>query len=220
MFSHRACGTSDGRQGREICELVLVLQYYCEPRRERYGTRGDEGPTTSRYVVDLADSSTGTRISFITLVEGRLYTESMTLGATTKSNPSANKIDETELERLRKQDYWLVVTRNKLLLDLVFVCEFPSSEFCLTTSQSLHSVGLLRCETGEDHSTNAYGVGCCLLEVCGNHMPLSPIQHPGSNQLITARGSFSLRRVLHSPKPSLELIPTFRSLAVLTGFLK
>lgn len=134
MFSHRACGTSDGRQGREICKLVLVLQYYCEPCRERYGTRGDEGPTTSRYVVDLADSSTGTRISFITLVEGRLYTESMTLGATTKSNPSANKIDETELERLRKQDYWLVVTRNKLLLDLVFVCEFPSSEFCLTTS--------------------------------------------------------------------------------------
>jgi len=54
-------------------------------------------------------------------VEGRLYTESMTLGATTKSNPSANRIDETELERLRKQDYWLVVTRNKLLLDLVFV---------------------------------------------------------------------------------------------------
>ena len=48
----------------------------------------------------------------------------MTLGASTKSNPSANKIDETELERLRKQDYWLVVTRNKLLLDLVFVCKF------------------------------------------------------------------------------------------------
>ena len=47
----------------------------------------------------------------------------MTSGASTKSNPSANKIDETELERLRKQDYWLVVTRNKLLLDLVFVCK-------------------------------------------------------------------------------------------------
>jgi len=54
-------------------------------------------------------------------VEGRLYTESMASGATTKSNPSANKTDETELERLRKQDYWLVVTRNKLILDLVFV---------------------------------------------------------------------------------------------------
>ncbi|KAF9779468.1 hypothetical protein BJ322DRAFT_1101703 [Thelephora terrestris] len=54
-------------------------------------------------------------------VEGRLYTESMTLGAATKSNPSANKSDETELGRLKKQDYWLVVTRNKLLLDLVFV---------------------------------------------------------------------------------------------------
>lgn len=54
-------------------------------------------------------------------VEGRLYNESMTLGATTKSNPLANKNDELDLERLRKQDYWLVVTRYKLILDLVFV---------------------------------------------------------------------------------------------------
>ena len=55
----------------------------------------------------------------------------MTSGATTKSNPSANRIDETELERLRKQDYWLVITRNKLFLDLVFVCELTGLNLCL-----------------------------------------------------------------------------------------
>ena len=82
--------------------------------------------------VDLSHRFFGSQISLPCPVEGRLYTESMTLGATTKSNPSANKIDQTELERLRKQDYWLVVTRNKLLLDLVFVCESHSPGFCLT----------------------------------------------------------------------------------------
>lgn len=59
--------------------------------------------------------------TFIT-VEGRLYTESMT-GATAKSKPKASKIDEKELSRLRTQDYWLQVTRTKLLMDLIFVCE-------------------------------------------------------------------------------------------------
>ncbi|PPQ74401.1 hypothetical protein CVT24_001067 [Panaeolus cyanescens] len=53
-------------------------------------------------------------------VEGRLYTESMT-GATAKSKPRANKIDEKELARLQKQDYWLQVTRAKLFMDLIFV---------------------------------------------------------------------------------------------------
>jgi len=54
-------------------------------------------------------------------VEGRSYTESMTLGATAKSNPAASQIDEHELSRLHKRDYWLVMTRNKLLMDLIFV---------------------------------------------------------------------------------------------------
>jgi len=54
-------------------------------------------------------------------VESRSYTESMTMGATSKSNPTASKIDDDELRRLRKQDYWLVMTRNKLLMDLIFV---------------------------------------------------------------------------------------------------
>ncbi|KDR83551.1 hypothetical protein GALMADRAFT_235764 [Galerina marginata CBS 339.88] len=53
-------------------------------------------------------------------VEGRLYTESMS-GATAKSKPKTSKLDEKELSRLRNQDYWLQVTRTKLLMDLIFV---------------------------------------------------------------------------------------------------
>ncbi|EIN10665.1 hypothetical protein PUNSTDRAFT_100354 [Punctularia strigosozonata HHB-11173 SS5] len=52
-------------------------------------------------------------------VESRLYTESMT-GTTSKSIP-ASKHDEKELQRLQKKDYWLQITRAKLLMDLVFV---------------------------------------------------------------------------------------------------
>lgn len=59
---------------------------------------------------------------FFLLVEGRLYTESMS-GATAKSKPKSSKIDEKELSRLRNQDYWLQVTRVKLLMDLIFVCK-------------------------------------------------------------------------------------------------
>ena len=75
----------------------------------------------------------GTQIFCPDLVEGRQYAESMTLGASTKSNPSASRIDNTELERLKKKDYWLVVTRNKLLLDLIFVCESPKALFRITS---------------------------------------------------------------------------------------
>lgn len=53
-------------------------------------------------------------------VEGRLYTESMT-GATAKSKPKSTKIDEKELARLQKQDYWLQISRAKLVMDLIFV---------------------------------------------------------------------------------------------------
>ncbi|KAI9067591.1 hypothetical protein FKP32DRAFT_1588417 [Trametes sanguinea] len=53
-------------------------------------------------------------------VESRLYAESMA-GTTAKSNPTANKLDEKELVRLQKQDYWIQITRLKLLMDLVFV---------------------------------------------------------------------------------------------------
>ncbi|KAI0334742.1 hypothetical protein GY45DRAFT_1241871 [Cubamyces sp. BRFM 1775] len=54
-------------------------------------------------------------------VESRLYAESMTGGATSKSNPTASKLDEKELVRLQRQDYWIQVTRLKLLMDLIFV---------------------------------------------------------------------------------------------------
>lgn len=60
-------------------------------------------------------------VCFLDVVEGRLYTESMT-GATAKSKPKMSKLDERELGRLQKQDYWLQVTRVKLFMDLIFVC--------------------------------------------------------------------------------------------------
>ncbi|KAF9452055.1 hypothetical protein P691DRAFT_661841 [Macrolepiota fuliginosa MF-IS2] len=53
-------------------------------------------------------------------VEGRLYDESLT-GATAKSKPKSTKIDEKELARLQKQDYWLQISRAKLFMDLIFV---------------------------------------------------------------------------------------------------
>ncbi|KAJ7638648.1 hypothetical protein FB45DRAFT_903452 [Roridomyces roridus] len=54
-------------------------------------------------------------------VESRMYTESMA-GGTEKSKSASSKRDEKELGRLQKQDYWLLVTRGKLLMDLIFVC--------------------------------------------------------------------------------------------------
>jgi hypothetical protein len=56
------------------------------------------------------------------IVESRLYTESMS-GATAKSAPRNNKIDDRELKLLQKQAYWLQVQRTKLVMDLIFVCE-------------------------------------------------------------------------------------------------
>lgn len=56
-------------------------------------------------------------------MESRLYTESMT-GATAKSKPKASRIDERELARLRTKDYWLQISRTKLVMDLIFVCAF------------------------------------------------------------------------------------------------
>jgi len=53
-------------------------------------------------------------------VESRMYTESMA-GATAKSTPKASKIDEKEQARLHRQDYWLQITRAKLVMDLIFV---------------------------------------------------------------------------------------------------
>jgi hypothetical protein len=49
-------------------------------------------------------------------------------GATAKSTPKASKIDEKELARLHKQDYWLQITRAKLVIDLIFVCMSKNTE--------------------------------------------------------------------------------------------
>ena len=61
-------------------------------------------------------------IFYIRSVENRLYSESMT-GATAKSKPQTSKLDDKELSRLKKQDYWLQVSRAKLIMDLIFVCK-------------------------------------------------------------------------------------------------
>ncbi|KAF9008890.1 hypothetical protein BDQ17DRAFT_1275160 [Cyathus striatus] len=53
-------------------------------------------------------------------VEGRLYTESMS-GATSKSTSKSTRHDEKELARLQRQDYWLLISRAKLIMDLIFV---------------------------------------------------------------------------------------------------
>lgn len=54
-------------------------------------------------------------------VEGRMFNESMANGASAKSKPRVSKLDEKELSRLRRQDYWLQMTRAKLVMDLIFV---------------------------------------------------------------------------------------------------
>lgn len=53
-------------------------------------------------------------------VESRLYRESLS-GATAKSKPTTSKTDERELARLQRQDFWLQITRTKLIMDLIFV---------------------------------------------------------------------------------------------------
>lgn len=62
-------------------------------------------------------------IAFFYVAASRLYKESMS-GATAKSKPTSTKVDEKEISRLQKQDYWLQITRAKLAMDLIFVCMF------------------------------------------------------------------------------------------------
>ena len=69
-------------------------------------------------------------------------------GATGKSNPSAQKLDHKELARLQRQDHWIQVTRLKLLMDLIFVCEcyiFDTMWACLHCLATAYDVfGLKR----------------------------------------------------------------------------
>ncbi|TFY72497.1 hypothetical protein EVG20_g523 [Dentipellis fragilis] len=73
-------------------------------------------------LVDLVENSVERSIIVNSqrAVEGRAFAESMS-GATAKSTPRNSKVDETELQRLQRQDFWLRVQRLKLVMDLVFV---------------------------------------------------------------------------------------------------
>ncbi|KAK7695674.1 hypothetical protein QCA50_000310 [Cerrena zonata] len=90
-------------------------------------------------------------------VESRLYSESMT-GATTKSNPSANRVDHKELERLQRQDYWIQVTRMKLLMDLIFVSynvfRLKRAKSSIQTFTGLASAALSTAKLYDRHKTS------------------------------------------------------------------
>lgn len=60
-------------------------------------------------------------------MEGRLYNESMT-GVTAKSKGKSTEKDEKELARLQNKDLWLQISRAKLMMDLIFVCEYRSAK--------------------------------------------------------------------------------------------
>ena len=98
------------------CWLIATLVGLVENgvERQMIGRLQSDGMLNYVFVCSVVDCI---------IVESRLYAESMT-GATAKSNPRATKIVEKELKRLQRQDYWLRITRTKLLMDLIFVCEF------------------------------------------------------------------------------------------------
>jgi hypothetical protein len=50
-------------------------------------------------------------------------------GATSKSKGKSTKLDERELARLQRRDYWLQISRTKLLMDLIFSCEWLGQLF-------------------------------------------------------------------------------------------
>lgn len=102
-------------------------------------------------------------------VENRLYSESMG-GATTKSNPAANKLDNKELVRLRRQDHWIQVTRMKLLMDLIFVCKFalPLTESARRSSPwPRPSVRRVPPQARQRSGTNYGGPRLCSAQVSG-----------------------------------------------------
>lgn len=101
-----------------LATLVGLVENGVE--RQMIGSMQSEGKVFIRDVICYV-SEVITDIH-VRLVENRLYSESMT-GATAKSKPKLSKLDDKELSRLKKQDYWLQVTRAKLLMDLIFVCK-------------------------------------------------------------------------------------------------
>lgn len=103
-------------------------------------------------------------------VESRLYTESMT-GATAKSNPTANRLDGKELSRLQRQDYWIMMSRWKLLMDLIFVCEFTVGGLRLRFDADVpSSIQCLQFQASEELRADLHRTGSRVVEV--RRMPM------------------------------------------------
>lgn len=75
-------------------------------------------------------------------VESRLYRESMQNSGEISS--SGRESDEQNLRQLAEQIYWIRINRSKLIMDLVFVCEFKfrsQKGLCLKARQ--HTLALI-----------------------------------------------------------------------------
>jgi hypothetical protein len=72
----------------------------------------------------------------------------MVAGATGKSIPG-RKVDDRELQRLQEKDYWLQITRAKLLMDLIFVCQCHVYSVWLLVLNCLVSLRRLQAQPGE-----------------------------------------------------------------------
>jgi hypothetical protein len=106
----------------EWCWFLAILVGLVENgvERQMIGSMQSEG----KVLYEMSVIFTRLLMIFMSIsVENRLYAESMT-GATAKSkSENISKLDDKEVSRLKKQDYWLQVTRAKLLMDLIFVCK-------------------------------------------------------------------------------------------------
>lgn len=104
------------------CWFLSTLVNLVENAVERNVILEQQHQGTHQILETLGVCLCAEALSCAILVESRLYKESMS-GATAKSNPTANKLDEKELARLQRQDHWIVLSRWKLLMDLTFVCK-------------------------------------------------------------------------------------------------
>ena len=121
-----------------LATLVGLVENGVE--RQMISSLQSEGIRNVRYVSEV--------VTDICSVENRLYTESMT-GATAKSKPQTSKLDDKELSRLRKQNYWSQVTRAKLLMDLIFVCKLNLASGLLDSNLVIsHSIRDIQYSTG------------------------------------------------------------------------
>lgn len=66
-----------------------------------------------------------TTLTCLRLAESRLYADSVNNpNAKAGAASASSKLAQQELEKLHRQDYWLRMQRLKLVMDLVFVCEY------------------------------------------------------------------------------------------------